>query len=183
MNPIDDFTDTSRIMSGLLERLNPADLDTATPCARWSVADLVDHIVGDVFVFVGAAGADASAPVGPVTADNAVSRYASATAAVLAAYQANDTLNRDLATPFGTFPGSMVLSVAFADQLTHCWDLARSIEAPVVASDELVDNALNTWTAFIQSDYRDGEMFGDAQTCGPDASNLDRLAAFTGRNV
>ena len=183
MNPIDDFTDTSRIMSGLLERLNPADLDTATPCARWSVADLVDHIVGDVFGFVGAAGADASAPVGPVTADNAVSRYASATAAVLAAYQANDTLNRDLATPFGTFPGSMVLSVVIADQLTHCWDLARSIGAPVVAADELVDNALNTWTAFIQSDYRDGEMFGDAQTCGPDASNLDRLAAFTGRNV
>lgn len=183
MNPIENFAKASQIMSGLLGQLTAEDLHRATPCKGWTVADLGNHVVDNAYFFAGAAGSTASADPEPFTASGACSRYQAAAEAVLSAYEGEGMLEQDLETPFGTFPGAMVLSVAFADQLTHCWDLARATGQQAHADDELVDDALSAWRTFIQEDYRSGEMFGLAQPALPNSSKLDNLAAFTGRQV
>ena len=182
-NPINNFTDTSHVMSGLLAQLSTEQMSRPTPCDGWTVQDLSDHVIANQYFFAGAAGSTAHDDADTVTPANAVSRYRQATAATLDAYGSDGALERELVTPFGTFPGSLVLSVAFADQLTHCWDLARALGATAAVSDELVADAQATWDAFIQEDYRNGEMFGPATPTKADATALDRLAAFTGRRV
>ena len=181
MNPIENFRSTSTVMEGLLDRVAQDEFALSTPCADWSVEDLVDHIVNNIYFFAGAAGvAKADAGVS-IAADNAAGEYRIAVDLLLNAYA--DQLDTDLATPFGTFPGSMVLSVAFADQLTHVWDLSRALKVGVQVDDDLVAQAEAAWQAFIQPEARDGAMFVEAKTAPADASNLDRLAAFTGRTV
>ena len=183
MNPTPNFTETCRVMSGLLDRVSQDDMTRSTPCAGWTVHDLVTHVIVNQYFFAGAAGSTALGDDDAVTAANAVDRYRRSTEATLGAYGAEGTLERELTTPFGTFPGAMVLSVAFADQLTHCWDLARAIDATLRVDDELAHGALAAWTAFIQEDYRNGDMFAEAASVDDNASAMDRLAAFTGREV
>src|SRR5262249_51553649 len=106
-----------------------------------------------------------------------------AAAAVLAGYGADGVLDRPVDTPYGTFPGAMVLAVGFADLLTHCWDLATAIGADLDVDDALADAAADAWEAFIQDDYRTTGMFGAVQPCPIDAPAIDRMVAFAGRVV
>lgn len=179
MNPIQNFTESSEIMKQLIVGVPDSSLDSPTPCDGWNVAELLEHIVDNCYFFAGAAGSTrtaADAPDGDVLA-----RYSTASTVVLDAFGAGDVLTSDLATPFGTFPGSAVLAVAFADQLTHCWDLARSTGQEAAAPDALASDAIAAWEAFINADMRNGEMFGASQPTPEGASRLDALAAFTGR--
>jgi len=125
------------------------------------------------------AGADTSPPAdGPPTA-----RYDEAIQRLVAAYSAPGMLEKPLPTPFGDLTGGPVLAVCFADQLTHVWDLSRALGVSVDVPAELAGHALAVWQGFITDGLREAGAFGKAEEPGPDATPLDRLAAFTGRSL
>ena len=183
MDVISDYRLAATEVSALLARLDDADLDRPTPCGDWAVRDLAAHLVANTAFFAGAAGVvvpDDGAGVGARDAD---ARFDAATDAVLKGFGAPAVLESDIATPYGTFIGSMVLAVAFADLLTHLWDLSRALGVPVHVDAPVADRAIQAWEAFIQDDYRASGMFGAIQACPPGADAMDRLAAFAGRDV
>ncbi len=181
-SPIANFAATADTVTAELGRLTEESMTRATPCEGWAVQDLTEHLVDNAYFFAGAAGAEASRQ-DPITPSSAATAYRSAADTVLSAYGAPGMLEQVLETPFGAFPGAMVLSVCFADQLTHVWDLARALGATPQVDDGLVAEAMGAWEAFIQGDLRDGPLFDPAKTAPDGASALDRLAAFTGRAV
>jgi uncharacterized protein (TIGR03086 family) len=183
MDPMTDYRLAATEVSTLLAGLDVADLDRPTPCDGWTVRDLATHLVANSAFFAGAAGATVDDDGDGVGAADARARFDAASDTVMAGFGAPGVLESEIATPYGTFSGAMVLAVAFADLLTHAWDLSRALDARVQVDPAVADHAIQAWEAFIQDDYRATGMFGDIQSCLPDAPALDRVAAFAGRAV
>ncbi|HEX3826863.1 MAG TPA: TIGR03086 family metal-binding protein [Sporichthyaceae bacterium] len=184
MDPVANIHETAAEMNRLMSSLSPESVGRPTPCAGWTAADLVEHVTANPYGFAEWAGDDRHVPV-PASADpdrTAGERYGAAIWSVLCAYTATGVLDKDLPTPFGDRPGAVVLAVCFADQLTHLWDLAYALGAPVTVPDRLAQDAIDVWTAFIEQPLRNGDTFADPVDIHPAAPALDRLAAFTGRD-
>lgn len=183
MDPVANFKATATLMDSLLAGLSEDQMGRPTPCDAWTVTDLTDHVVGNLFnSFAPWAGVEREHRPTAVPAELR-ERYAAGVEAVLEAYSAPGVLDKTLATPIGDFPGAAVLGVCFADQLTHVWDLARALGRPVDVPDPLAEDAISVWQGFISDPLRNGTTFATPVEIGPEATGLDRLAAFTGRSV
>ena len=180
-----------------LANVRPDQYDAATPCASWTVRDLVNHIVSGVHFF--AAAAATGRPPTPVdgtgtgtgavidyTHGDVLAAYDEGAAAAVAAFSAPGAMEKMIELPFATMPGAAFIGLAATDQFAHGWDLARATgQGTGLASDladRLLDNARHTVPDTLRGD--DGRApFGPVQPPGPDASPADRLAAFLGRHV
>lgn len=175
---------TAGIVSGLLANVRPDQLGAPTPCAKWQVRDLTGHLVGgaDLFssVFGGASGTtpdpDLAGPELAAAYDEAVGRLA-------AAVSADGALDKTVSLGPMQLPGSVALSLATADHLTHAWDLARATGQPLDVPDDLAEFVLGAWRQLLQPALRDGDRFAAEQQASGGASPMDRIAAFTGRAV
>ncbi len=106
--------------------------DAPTPCAGWTVRDLVGHVVSGSEMAArladGAGRNDAIAVLGidhlgndPLAAvDQALARQ-------LVAFEQPDIAARVLHHPAGDMPGAQVINFRIGDLLVHRWDLARAI--------------------------------------------------------
>ena len=63
----------------------------------------------------------------------------------------------------------------------HAWDVAQASGQTIVVSDALSSYVLERARELISPQIRDGENFAAEVATGPDAGNLERLIAFTGR--
>lgn len=168
-----------------------ADLDRPTPCAEWTLGELLAHMTAQHHGFVAAAlgeGHDlAMWQVTPGTPDP-VSAYAVAAARVVSAFAAVGVLDRDFSLPELstqlTFPGRQAIGFHFLDYVVHTWDVARSLDVRL----DLDDTVLNVALAMAQ-DVPDGEMrlrpgavFGPSVPVAAEASTLDRTVAMLGRS-
>ena len=71
-----------------------------------------------------------------------------------------------------------ILSVEF---LVHAWDFAQASSQDLEVSPALSDFVLGSAKEIIAPQMRDGDRFAAEVAVGPDADNLQRLVAFTGR--
>ena len=61
------------------------------------------------------------------------------------------------------------------------WDLARATGQDLAVDDELATWALQTWQAVVPAEGREGDAFHAVVAVADDASALDRLVGYTGR--
>jgi len=169
---------TLAVCQRVLLGLQPADATAATPCPKYTVDDLVEHLLQSI-VHLGAA-AGASVPV----ADDATPE-ARVAAAAQVALEAWRTRGLDGAVHLGPgeFPATVAANILSVEFLVHAWDLAQASGQQVVVSDEVAAYVLDLAHELIAPALRDGDRFGPEVEAGPDADNLERLAAFTGRAV
>jgi uncharacterized protein (TIGR03086 family) len=85
--------------------------------------------------------------------------------------------------PFATLPGQVVVDIAKFDLLVHAWDLAQSTDQPFDPPADVVEPAMASAQMIIAPPARDGDTFADEVTPPADATELQRLVAFTGRSV
>jgi uncharacterized protein (TIGR03086 family) len=71
-----------------------------------------------------------------------------------------------------------ILSLEF---LVHAWDFATATGRHVAISEPLADYALDQASKVITPEARGFAGFADSVETAPDASLLDRLTGFTGR--
>ena len=146
--------------------------DASTPCAEWSVKDLVGHAVGVQAFFGGGlgstAGADADWPTVKQSIESALEDPA--------ALEGNAVL-----PGLGTMPKHQVLGIAIGDMLIHSWDLARALgrdeELPAEAVEATYTGLKNFPPAFL----RDSGRFGAEVPVDEGASTQDKLLGFAGR--
>ena len=122
------------VSAGIAARITPGQLTWPTPCAGWNLADLLSHMIAQHYGFAAAAegnGADPSAwQVHPVAAD-ASSAYAAAARRVIAAFAADDVLERSFWLP--EIRGGIRLRARTAigfhlvDYVVHGWDVAATL--------------------------------------------------------
>ena len=171
------------------------DLDRPTPCAGWSLADLLAHMTVQHNGFAASArgnGADLEIwQPGRVTdAVNAdpVGAYRAAAADLLDAFNVEGVLEATFALPeFGpdaTVPGAMAIGFHFVDYVVHGWDVARSIDVPFTLPTDVVRAVLPVALDVPDGDFRaaDGAPFGRALTPADGSSDLDRVLRHLGRS-
>jgi uncharacterized protein (TIGR03086 family) len=170
----------------ILAKVQPGDLDAATPCASWDVSALINHFVGTAQWWAAiVTGAGAAADVDYATGDF-VSAYEESIAIATSAFEAEGVLEETFRLDLGEFSGAALLGLAATEQFTHGWDLARAIGHHTDLDPELAAGMLAQAKLAITDAFRgpDGAaLFGPATQAPAGASPADELAAFLGRRV
>jgi len=118
----------------VVSQASAADLARPTPCADWTLADLLAHMTAQHNGFAAAAageGADLVRWQTGAPAADPVREYAAAAGRVLAAFAAAGVLAREFALPqISTqlrFPAAEAIGFHFVDYVVHGWDVARAL--------------------------------------------------------
>ncbi len=125
-----------------------SDWARSTPCPDWDVRYLAAHVVGGnrfaVLILGGTSASDAIDEVmsAPQLADDAVSAWATTSAAQMAAFRADRALEQRVDHPLGTITGREFLEFRVFDITLHAWDLARALGADEYIGPELVEAVL-----------------------------------------
>jgi uncharacterized protein (TIGR03086 family) len=171
--------------------IGPADLGRPTPCARWTLGDLLAHMTAQHYGFAAAARGTGSDPrvwnVAP-PGDEPVAAYEKAAADVVAAFASPRVADARFALPeFSTevtFRGERAIGFHFLDYVVHTWDVARSLGVHTDLPPDLVRAALPLAEAVPDGPGRTkpGAAFAPRLTAAADATDLDRLLALVGRS-
>lgn len=176
------------VTRSVLANVKTDQLDDPTPCASWTVRDLLNHMIGGTQFFAGAM-STGSAPQRDsrdLTGGDIVASYDDGMAQVIAAFGAPGAQERMVTLWFGTIPGAAFMGLATTDTFLHGWDLARATGQSADLDPELASQLLENARAVVQPAFRgdDGTApFGPEQVPPAGATAADRLAAFLGRAV
>ena len=184
----------------VVSKVRVADLGRPTPCAGWTLADLLGHMTVQHHGFAAAARGDGAdlrhwefAPAG----EDAVERYLEASKLVLTAFaEVDDELETSFDLPEfkvdpPRFPARLAIGFHFIDYVVHAWDVAVTIGAPYELRPELeqealrvalavpnADNRLAPGAAFVPALAEPESQNGGAET----APTLDRVLRYLGRD-
>ena len=172
---IDIWNASAEAFSQRYDAITDEQWSASTPCAGWTVKELVDHAVGTQVQFCGGlVGADI-----PEGAD-----WPTARDAIAAAASAEGALDGMTELPgMGTVPKMVPFGIASSDLLIHTWDLARSIGADETLPEAAVAATHAGLQRFPEEAMRGEGMFGAAIDCGPDADAQTQMLSFAGRQV
>lgn len=174
----------------VLANVTPEQLEIgATPCASWSVKELVDHVVNGTTFF--AAIAETGTPPAEdgypaFTPDGVVEAFDAGSSRAVRAFAADGAMERIMHPPFGDIPGSVFVNIAAGDAFMHGWDLAKATGQSTDLDPEVAAQLLAFAQAFLSDDLRGPEgqaPFGPRQEAPAGATAADTLAAFMGRRV
>ncbi|VVJ16799.1 Uncharacterised protein [Amycolatopsis camponoti] len=172
------------VLDKLVATVTPADLARPTPCAGWTLADLLRHQVSENHAFATAA-REGSAPdwdAGDL-GDDAPAAYRASVDDFLAAMADDAVLDRQLTiNHFGTFPGTVAAHMHLVDTVAHGWDLARALGLPYEPDAEAVHVALKLAGRIPDEGREKNGSFAHRVEPEADASELDRFLALLGRD-
>ena len=157
-----------------------------TPCAGWSVRDLVTHVVAGNSLFAAAlrGGQPPAASQGTVMPDAVMlNAYRDSAAELLGEFREPGALDVMVTVPFGTVPGVVALHLRITELLVHGWDLARATGQPATAPDSLAEQELAFSRGKLAGIPPDRRPFGPPQPVAGSAPAIDQLAALLGRDV
>ncbi len=170
----------------VLAGVSKEQLGDDTPCAKWKVSDLINHIVGGQYFFE--AGAKGQPPAGGETdysAGDFLLAFDEGAQRCVAAFRADGVMSKMLTLPFGQMPGAAFVGLAATDTFAHGWDLAKATGQNTDLAPELAAQLLMGAKQSISPAFRspEGTVFGPEQSAPAGAGNADQLAAFLGRTV
>ncbi|MDH3295831.1 MAG: TIGR03086 family metal-binding protein [Acidimicrobiia bacterium] len=173
---------TNTIMNSVISQLTSDHRHMSTPCTEWDVHQVIDHVCQGSHGIAGALQGQAppeNADEIDLLAKGPANGWAEAYNALSAA-ATPDILSATHQLPFGEMPGEAAMSVIVADALVHAWDVASGAGVDIDISDELAEWGLATWKMVVPAEGRQGG-FGPVVPVADDASALDRLLGYTGR--
>lgn len=179
MDPLTQFEQLGPVLGVVIAGLRPDDLDTPTPCAEFTVRDVLEHMIGGATMFAAAYRGEAP---GETECSDPIAGIQVALGDLAASITAPGALDRTIQAPFGETDGESFARFVVLDGLVHGWDLAtatgQSYEPPaelVAAVAEFAEQALDP--------LRDGQTFKAEVEPTADATPIERLAAYTGRSI
>jgi uncharacterized protein (TIGR03086 family) len=177
--------ETSRV----IDDVSDAEMANPSPCDGWTVRDVVNHITGGATMFAlsveqGAVPDDVLGRLmgGDNLGNDPKGAWKAAADRAMHAFDAPGALDKMVTLPFGEMPGSVALSIAVFDVLTHAVDIASSTGQQVQDLD-LVETALVMGRQMVGPELRQPGVFDPEQPVAADAPAEIRLLAFAGRQV
>ncbi|WP_329259295.1 TIGR03086 family metal-binding protein [Actinoallomurus sp. NBC_01490] len=180
-----------RTSIAIVSQVQADDLGRPTPCAEWTLADLLAHMTAQHRGFAAAArgrGGDRAAwqvrPIDP----SPVTEYADAAEDVLAAFAEPGVPHREFHLPefrpVSHFPAAQAVGFHLIDYVVHGWDVARSLRLPYQLAPELAGPALRIALAVPNGDNRSapGAAFRPALARSDDADPLHQILTTLGRS-
>jgi uncharacterized protein (TIGR03086 family) len=153
----------------------------ATPCTRWSVRDLTNHVVAEELWMVPLLQGSTIAEVGDrfdgdVLGDDPVSAARSASAAALDVAHQRLGAGGQVHLSYGEEDAAEYAWQLAADHLIHTWDLAKG-SGQDTTMDSVLVGAIAGWFADREEQYRQAGAIGPRAPMTGDPQS-DILAAF-----
>ncbi len=179
--PTDELAGAEAALGALQHVLHPIsrdELSKSTPCSKYDVMALTDHLLNAITLLGGAAGAQ----LPERDSDDSVERQV-----VGAARPALDAWHRrglDGTVTLGPneVPATFAASILTLEFLVHGWDYAAATKHPMNVTESLADYTLGLAKKVINPQSRAAVGFADPITVPDGAPALDQLIAYTGRN-
>lgn len=179
MDVLDQFDQLGPLLGEVVGGIRPDQLDNPTPCAKFTVRGILEHMIGGATVFTAAfRGVE---PNQPDTSDVLVS-FGPTLQGLADSVHSAGALERTIQAPFGELPGATFARFVVLDGLVHGWDLATSTGQTYQPPDPLVLE-VEAFARDAVEPMRDGDTFAAAVQPPPSATPIQRLAAFTGRQL
>jgi len=177
MDPLTQLGLLGPLLGEVVGGIDPDRLEDATPCADFTVRNVLEHMIGGATAFAAAfRGEEPAAPV----LDDPLARFGPALTDLADAISGPGALDRTVAAPFGEVPGETFARFVVLDGLVHGWDMATATGQAYDPPAELVE-AVDAFAHDALDPLRDGQTFADAIEPGPEATPIEALAAYTGR--
>ena len=191
MDPKEQFSQVSDLLSALVDGTDAGQLGDDTPCSDFEVRDLIGHFTLGRFLFAAGLSGDKArgeeliggmpARMGDVLGDDHRATYLDASAQIDSAVDGVGDIDEVVSLIFGDMPAGVALQLISADNFVHCWELASATGQQFDPSDDLVEATDSFFRGFITDDVRAGGGFGTELEVPDDASGLERLLGFCGR--
>jgi uncharacterized protein (TIGR03086 family) len=159
----------------VLRAMGTAHATDQTPCVKFTVDDLVEHLLGSLGSLAGMANASFD-PIDGTPEE----RVADAGLRAIEAWRARG-IDGTVVSRVGEIPAELASSILSVELLVHAWDFARAAGIEFAVDDKLAAYVLELANGLIAPQLRDGDQFAAEVPTGPDAGTLERLVAFTGR--
>lgn len=178
--PVADLERAFDAAATLVDTL-PADRhDAPSPCADWTVADVVEHVIAGNLAVARSVGPDLAEA--PEVTESLGPRFRSAAEALVAALSAPEVLAGTVTIPFGTVPAPLAVQLRTVEALVHGWDVAvASGQDPTVLPEDLAEAGIAFSGSMFATRDREQLPFGPAVPVAEDAPAIDRLAGLLGR--
>lgn len=185
MGPIEQLSYILPTCSAVVDRIEVMQMNDPTPCERFSVHDVLDHmmVLGGTFTYLfrGEEAPELSAP--PVYGWVPAREFREVMDDLLDAVTSPGALARTIESPLGPMDGDTFARLVAFDGLVHCWDLATATGQEFGLPDAVVSAVEEFARGALTDDLRDGDTFKAATDVAPEAGAIDRIAAFSGRTV
>jgi len=175
--------------TSVVDNVSPDQLSNPTPCAEWTVRDLINHITGGATMFaMSAEQVTVSDELmgqllgGDNLGDDYKGAWHTACARVTTAFAQPGVLDCTVKLPFGEMPASIGINIAIFDVTTHATDLARAT-GQTITDIELLETALEMGRQMVGPELRQPGFYDPEQTVPADAPAADRLLGFAGRSI
>lgn len=186
MEPREQLAVIIPTLTAIVDGIEPADLDSPTPCANFTVQGVLDHMIGLAATFVPAfRGADEAEVSRSDTTEGDVPKAAfhRGMTGLLDAVNSPGAMERTISAPFGDVPGSVFARFVAFDGLIHGYDLASSTAQSYDLPPDLVTSVDSFAREALSPDMRDGDTFALETTAPSGANPLEKLVAFSGRTL
>jgi uncharacterized protein (TIGR03086 family) len=156
--------------------------DNQSPVADWKARDVVGHLVEWFPAFL-SGGAGITLPSGPRVTEDPVAAWTIQTDAIQALLEDPETATRMLTNPhIGELPLDQAISRFYVgDVFQHTWDLAKATGQSVVLDSERCAGMLEGMMPMDEI-LRASGQYGPKIAVSPDASAMDQLVGFIGRD-
>src|SRR5262249_12840934 len=138
---VDSLDHTFQHAHAVIAGVRSEQYDASTPCAEWTVRDLLGHMIG-VVARIGAAAAGQPRGDAFELASDPAAQFQQAAAPSLAAWRTPGVLDQIVNGGAGPMPGHVLASINLLDTATHSWDLARATGQPAALPDEVAAAAM-----------------------------------------
>ena len=185
MQPTDQLAHIVAELNRLVGEIEADDLNHSTPCDKFTVHDVLDHmmVLGGTFAywFRGEEAPELKAP--PVYGRVPAAEFRTAMSDLLDAVRSPGAMERVIGTPMGEMPGETFARFVAFDGLIHGWDLATATGLGYDVPSDVVEAVDEFARAALTDEMRDGDTFKDPTAERPGANGVERLAAFSGRTT
>jgi uncharacterized protein (TIGR03086 family) len=177
---VDEFTSAEQALVAvhhIVRMSGTGDLHRPTPCRDWDVEALAAHLVDTISRLGAAAGIEPTVPDG-ASIDQ---RIQQATQPILTGWR-HRGLTGDVVFSGRTLDAHLALGILSLELFVHGWDFAVALDSSFGVSNVLAAHVLGLAHQTLTAQSRTTAGFDPPVPVPADASPLDRLIAFTGRD-
>jgi uncharacterized protein (TIGR03086 family) len=182
-DPVDQLETVLAAAQPLVAGVRDDQWSSPTPCADWSVRDLVSHVVSGNFLFASVLRGEPPLSREEIlrSRPDLARAYRESAAVLVDAFRQPGVLERMVSIPAGNVPGVVALHIRITEILVHGWDLARATRQRTTFPQDVAEQELTISQKNLSLIPPQRSPFAPPQPVAPDAPAIDRLAALLGR--